>query len=210
MVDPNSGTVNDTRLIAIYGEETLNRINNVLEACKKHGIRISTAESITAGGIGFALTSFNGSSAVIDSGDIVYCDEAKADKLRVLQADLTEHSAVSSQVAEQMIIGALGNSNRVKIAVAVTGYAGQSCDQTRGNGPGTVFIATGFYDAEDKLQAVVNRKQYEGNRTADRFATIDDAVKMLEKAVAKYIESHSQTKFQDKLSKETPAVKGRP
>ncbi len=49
----------------------------IIKRLKRKGLTISTAESITGGGLGEALTSVSGSSAVFQGGLITYSDVSK-------------------------------------------------------------------------------------------------------------------------------------
>ena len=95
----------------------------LLEACRRDGIMLATAESCTGGMIVAALTDIPGSSAVVDRGFVTYSNEAKMEMLGVRRATLDAHGAVSRETALEMAAGALARS-RAGIALAVTGIAG--------------------------------------------------------------------------------------
>jgi len=84
---------------------------------------LTTAESCTAGGIGYAVTLVPGSSAWYDRGFITYSNESKMQVLGVSAAYLRDFGAVSEPVARAMAIGALSHS-AAQVAIAVTGIAG--------------------------------------------------------------------------------------
>ena len=52
-------------------------------AALKHGARIATAESCTAGGISYAITSVPGSSGWFDRGFVTYTERSKIEMLGV-------------------------------------------------------------------------------------------------------------------------------
>lgn len=87
------------------------------------GRRIATAESCTAGMLAARLTDRPGSSAYVMGAVVSYANEAKIDVLGVDPALITEHGAVSEQVAEAMADGALRRFD-ADTAVAITGVAG--------------------------------------------------------------------------------------
>ena len=95
----------------------------VLEACRKTGIMIATAESCTGGLIAGALTDIAGSSDVVDRGFVTYSNEAKNEMIGVPMELIDRFGAVSKEVAISMAEGALQRS-RADISVAVTGIAG--------------------------------------------------------------------------------------
>ena len=103
--------------------DLLKHAETLLEAYRRAGLRIATAESCTGGLITAALTSVAGSSAVVERGFVTYSNEAKMEMLGVEAATLELHGAVSEAVARAMAEGALANS-RADIAVSVTGVAG--------------------------------------------------------------------------------------
>ena len=84
---------------------------------------IATAESCTAGGIAFTLTSIAGSSAWFDRGFVTYSNESKVALLGVSEKTLAAHGAVSAETAQEMVAGALSHSPATAV-VAVTGIAG--------------------------------------------------------------------------------------
>ncbi len=96
---------------------------DVLNACRKHGIMIATAESCTGGLIAAALTDIAGSSDVVDRGFVTYSNEAKNEMVGVPMELINQVGAVSKEVAIAMAEGALNNS-RAGISIAVTGIAG--------------------------------------------------------------------------------------
>lgn len=111
------------------------------------GKTLVTAESLTGGGIGAALTAVPGASAVFKGGIISYTDEVKREVLGVPAVYLSSFGAVSAPVAEAMALGAF-NLMRADVAISVTGLAGPTGDNF-GNPVGTVFIGfcsktTGF------------------------------------------------------------------
>ena len=111
------------------------------------GQTLSTAESCTGGGIGSALTSVSGSSAVYKGGIISYCNEIKHELLGVDLELLQMVGAVSAPVAEAMAIGVRKALN-TDVAVSVTGLAGPGGDEY-GNSVGTVFI--GYSDTRTTM-----------------------------------------------------------
>ena len=96
---------------------------DVLDALRRRGWKLATAESCTGGLITAALTEVPGSSDVVDRGFVTYSNGAKIEMLGVRPATLAAHGAVSEAVAAEMAAGALDRSD-ADIAVAVTGIAG--------------------------------------------------------------------------------------
>lgn len=136
------------------------------------GRTLVTAESITGGGIGEAITSISGSSAIYKGGIICYTDWVKKQILGVNEKLLEEVGAVSAAVAKQMAHGA----RRVlaaDIAVSVTGLAGPKGDDY-GNNIGTVFI--GFADAR---RTEAREYHFSGTRADIRNQAIQAALELI-------------------------------
>ena len=106
------------------------------------GKTLVTAESLTGGGIGAALTAVPGSSEVYKGGVISYTNWVKENILRVPGEILETYGAVSAQTAQAMARG-VRELLKADVAVAVTGLAGPGGDEF-GNPVGTVFI--GYQD----------------------------------------------------------------
>ncbi len=104
---------------------------------------LSTAESCTSGLVAASITSTPGASNYFKGGVVAYVDEMKTQLLDVPAALLEEKGAVSPEVAEAMVKGAIERL-QTDYAVAVTGYAGP------GGGSeapvGTIFVAVGTKD----------------------------------------------------------------
>ena len=136
------------------------------------GKRLATAESLTGGGIGAAITSVSGASAVFAGGVISYTNAVKHKVLGVPMEILDTCGAVSAPVAKAMAQGA----RRVigaDVAVAVTGLAGPDGDEF-GNPVGTVFI--GYADEQT---AFAREYHFDGDRAAVREQTICAALRLI-------------------------------
>ena len=136
------------------------------------GKTLVTAESLTGGGIGAALTAVSGSSAVYKGGVISYTNEVKHRILGVKTETLDQFGAVSTQTAAEMAAG-VREVLHADVAVSVTGLAGPGGDDY-GNPVGTVFL--GYCDA-DRL--VTKECHFSGNREAVRNQTIQAALNLV-------------------------------
>ena len=87
------------------------------------GRTCGTAESCTGGGIGSAITSVAGSSAVFMGGVISYDNSVKHGVLGVPDDVLSTKGAVSSECAAAMAAGAR-RLLETDLAVSITGIAG--------------------------------------------------------------------------------------
>ena len=136
------------------------------------GKTLVTAESLTGGGIGAALTAVPGSSSVYKGGVISYTNWVKHTVLRVPEEILDRYGAVSAQTAAAMASGAR-SLLQADAAVSVTGLAGPGGDEF-GNPVGTVFI--GY---EDGCKAKVIACHFTGSREEIRQKTIEAALKLI-------------------------------
>ena len=136
------------------------------------GRTLVTAESLTGGGIGAALTQVSGASAVYKGGIISYTNEVKNKLLGVPLEILEQYGAVSEPVAKAMAEGAR-KALEADIAVSVTGLAGPAGDEY-GNPVGTVFI--GYCD---ERKTVVKHCHFDGNREDVRNQTIEEALRLI-------------------------------
>ncbi|MCK4841724.1 MAG: CinA family protein [Methylococcales bacterium] len=141
---------------------------------KNKGMMLVTAESCTGGGIAQAVTEIPGSSAWFDRGFVTYSNQAKVDMLQVKQSTLDKYGAVSSEVAIEMVEGALVNSP-ANIAVSVTGIAGPS-GGSDDKPVGTVYIAWGV-KGKSKVQCL--RHNFSGNRTQIRMQVVERALRLV-------------------------------
>ncbi|WP_270730564.1 CinA family protein [Shimia sp. Alg240-R146] len=98
-------------------------VAELLQACRAANLRVATAESCTAGMVAAALTDVAGSSDVFERGFVTYTNLAKTEMLGVREATLAAVGAVSEEVAREMALGALVNSD-AQLAVSITGIAG--------------------------------------------------------------------------------------
>ena len=136
------------------------------------GKTLVTAESLTGGGIGAALTSVSGASAVYKGGIISYTNAVKHNLLGVPEEILNQYGAVSEPVAKAMAEGAR-KALEADIAVSVTGLAGPAGDEF-GNPVGTVFI--GYSDSGT---TVVKHCIFSGDRDSIRNQTIEAALNLV-------------------------------
>lgn len=105
------------------------------------GLTIGTAESCTGGRISEAIIAIPGSSDYYKGGIVAYTDEVKEKILGVPHEILEEYTAVSEEVARQMVLGTI-NTIDVDFAIASTGYAGPG-GGTKDNPVGTIWLAYG-------------------------------------------------------------------
>lgn len=109
---------------AVYARDASTALADVVvSALDSRSLTVATAESCTGGLIAGALTDVPGASAVFRGSVIAYSNDVKTSLLGVGALTLHRHGAVSSQCAEDMVLGAR-RLLKVDIAVSTTGIAG--------------------------------------------------------------------------------------
>jgi nicotinamide-nucleotide amidase len=111
---------------------------SIIETLTSRGQTLAVAESLTGGGLGFALTQVPGASAVFLGGIISYTTDVKVRELGVGQSVIDQYKVVSEEVAIEMAEGAK-NKFATTWAISTTGVAGPGDYQ--GVREGTVWIA---------------------------------------------------------------------
>lgn len=148
----------------------------LLDAAKARGLWIATAESCTGGLLAGAITTPSGASAIFDRGFVTYTNAAKVDLLGVRPETLSEHGAVSEEVAAEMAQGALARSE-ADIAVSITGVAGPGASGRKPEGRVCFGLAT--------LDGIATETVEFGplGRDAVRAASVEHALNLLLQAV---------------------------
>jgi len=108
---------------ALFAEDERAVEGIVLDAARRRGLTIATAESCTGGLVSARLTSLPGSSDVFVGGLVAYDDRIKLDGLGVPAEVLERHGAVSAETAAAMAAG-VRTAIGADVGVSVTGVAG--------------------------------------------------------------------------------------
>ncbi len=150
-----------------------------VELLKSKKLKLATAESCTGGLISKRITDVSGSSEVFEGGVVCYSNRFKENVLGVSPETLKKYGAVSRETAREMVKGVL-SLTKADIAVAVTGIAGPSSDDT--NKPvGLVYIAV-----SDGKSAIVKKllNNFTGDvREQNRSISADTALEMIMEAI---------------------------
>jgi nicotinamide-nucleotide amidase len=158
-------------------ETTLDQARSLLALMDAKGMTLATAESCTGGLIAGALTAIAGSSSVIMAGFVTYSNDAKQKMVGVSSESLTQHGAVSAEVARKMAEGARDRAG-VSLALSCTGIAGPG-GATLGKPVGLVFIGC----AREGAPTLVERHVFPGDRAAVRAATVAAALDLARRSV---------------------------
>ncbi len=144
----------------------------LVEVLREKKLTCATAESCTGGGVGHAITSVAGSSAVFWGGVISYDNSVKRNVLGVPEEVLREKGAVSSECAAAMAEGArrlMGTD----LAVSITGIAGP------GGGSAEKPVGLVWFGLASASGVTTDKRIFSGDREAVRAAAIEHALELL-------------------------------
>lgn len=149
---------------------------DVVRALAGTGETLGTAESLTGGLLGAAITSVSGSSAVYAGGLVTYATRLKVQLLGVPTELVEEHGVVSAECAAAMAEGArrvLGSD----WAVSTTGVAGP--DLQEGKPAGTAYVGVAGPEG-----TTTHALALDGDREAVRSGVVSEALAQVLHAVA--------------------------
>lgn len=152
----------------VYGEDSDSLESVIVNLLKVKDLTVATAESITGGLVASTLINTPGASDVLGASYIVYSDAAKHSELGVSEKTLIDHSAVSSEVCEEMLRGTQERTN-ADVCIATTGYAGPAGDDV-----GLVYIGV-LVNEEMRIE----KMNFHGDRQMIRNRTARNALAML-------------------------------
>lgn len=142
-------------------------VRDIITMLSQKNETVSTAESLTAGGLSSALTSVPGASEVFLGGITAYRSSVKIEHLGVPESLINEHSVVSQEVAIAMAEGARKKFGTTW-AIATTGVAGPG--PSDGVAAGTVWVAV-CGPTNQTVELALS-----GDREAVRSASVSSAI----------------------------------
>lgn len=151
----------------------------IVESALRRHVKVSTAESCTAGLVASSIADVPGASGVLLGGAVTYRDEVKRGVLGVPASTLELHTAVSGQAACAMAVG----SRRLfgsDIAVSITGYAGPG-GGTPDDPVGTVYIGI-----DQAGGTTARRFAFEGDRRSVRMQAVLAALDLVLAALGEH------------------------
>lgn len=107
----------------VYSVEQDTLEATVVALLAQRGMTLATAESCTGGLLAKRITDVPGASAVFEMGCVTYANAAKEELLAVPPDMLSEHGAVSREVAAAMAAGIQAKAGAA-IGIGITGIAG--------------------------------------------------------------------------------------
>jgi PncC family amidohydrolase len=132
----------------------------------------ATAESCTGGGVGYAITSVSGASAVFWGGVISYDNSVKHGSLGVPVEILKTKGAVSPECASAMADGVRQRMG-TDLAVSITGIAGP------GGGSAEKPVGLVWFGVASKFGSKTQKMIFLGDRDAVRGSAIEHALCLL-------------------------------
>lgn len=147
-------------------------VEQVVNFLEKYQLRLTTAESCTAGLIASMVAQVQGSGQVLESGFIVYSPEAKNSILGVSFQTMDTYGLTSEEVAREMAVGALKMS-KAAIVLANTGLAEADGDM---DGVQCFACAMSINDHEGVVSETV---KFDGERNDVRAAAAEYALMQL-------------------------------
>jgi len=149
---------------------------DVLAALRGRGLTLATAESLTGGLVGAALTAVAGSSDVYRGGVVCYATDLKASLVGV-PADLLEtYGPVAPQTAAALAVGAARVCD-AEVGAATTGVAGPTAQDD--HPVGEVYVAVHLPGGETRVQPL----ELSGSRDQIREQTVDAVLGLLRESL---------------------------
>lgn len=153
-------------------EWAVDRAAEVVAALRRRGETLATAESLTGGLVGAALTAIPGASQVYRGGLITYATELKATLAGVAPAILAADGPVAATTAAELARGAARVCG-ASWGVATTGVAGP--EEQDGHPVGQVYVAV----ASGVGDPLVRELSLTGDRRTIRRSTVGAALELL-------------------------------
>ncbi len=154
--------------------------NAVVDLLVANKLTVSTVESCTGGMIAARLINVPGVSDVFKMGHITYSNKAKKKILGVKKRTLEKHTAVSAEVAKEMVKG-VEMESKADVCVSVTGLAGPD-GGTAKKPVGLVYIACSV-----KGNVTVQEYHFNGNRAKIRENATASALILMRKCILEYM-----------------------
>lgn len=147
----------------------------VVAALQGRALTIASAESLTGGGLGAAITSVPGASEVYVGGVVCYANRVKAELLRVPASVIDGVGAVSADCARAMAAG-VREVVGADVGVSTTGVAGPGTQE--GKAAGLVYVAVADVAGESCRELKLS-----GDRSAIRAATSQAALLLVRERI---------------------------
>jgi nicotinamide-nucleotide amidase len=161
LIEETTRKIRDLLGDAVYGENDDTLQSVLVELLKVNNLKISFAESCTAGLIASKIGEISGASDVFCESHVTYSNEAKNKLLGVKFDTLEQFGAVSSQTAVEMAQG-VRNKSGADIGISVTGIAGPT-GETPDKPLGLTYIGVSYKDVTKAYKFI-----FKGDRNKNR------------------------------------------
>ncbi len=152
----------------------------VVDLLVANNLTVSTVESCTGGMVAARLINVSGVSDVFKMGHITYSNKAKKKILGVKKRTLEKHTAVSAEVAKEMVKG-VELVSKADVCISVTGLAGPE-GGTEKKPVGLVYIGCSL-----KGKETVQEYHFNGNREKVRESATAAALVLMRKCILEYM-----------------------
>lgn len=150
----------------MFDQELKTISQKLAKQCLEKDICLVTAESCTGGLVSAIFTEIPGSSKWFDRGYVTYSNNAKIKILGVSEKNLNKFGAVSQEIANEMSLGALKQSE-ANLSISITGIAGPE------GGSENKPIGTVFFSIAKKNKVLLEHKaNFTGSREVIRRESI--------------------------------------
>ena len=151
----------------------------VVDLLLANHLTVSTVESCTGGLLAGRLINVPGVSEVFKIGHITYSNKAKRKTLGIKKRVIEQYSAVSEEVALEMVRGS-EFLTKADVIVSVTGLAGPD-GGTEEKPVGLVYIGCSV-----KGKVVIEEYHFKGNREKIRQSAVSAALVLMRKCILDY------------------------
>ena len=164
----------------IFNKKDMIELQDILRNNKK---TITTAESCTGGLVASMITKVSGSSDIFNGSIVSYSNKIKNQELNVNNETLEKFGAVSTEVVNEMLDGAI-KKFEADFAIAISGIAGPT-GATKNKPIGTVVI--GISDANNVK--IIDTFYFKGPREEGKIQSAKTALKKILKFAKKTLDN---------------------
>jgi len=164
----------------IFNKKDMIELQDILRNNKK---TITTAESCTGGLVASMITKVSGSSDIFNGSIVSYSNKIKNQELNVNNETLEKFGAVSTEVVNEMLDGAI-KKFEADFAIAISGIAGPT-GATKNKPVGTVVI--GISDANNAK--IIDTFYFKGTREEVQIQAAKTSLKKILKFVKKTLDN---------------------
>lgn len=164
----------------IFNKKDMIELQDILRNNKK---TITTAESCTGGLVASMITKVSGSSDIFNGSIVTYSNKIKNQELNVNNETLEKFGAVSTEVVNEMLDGAI-KKFEADFAIAISGIAGPT-GATKNKPVGTVVI--GISDTNNVK--IIDTFYFKGTREKVQIQAAKTALKKILKFVKKTLDN---------------------